>query len=162
MPAPDCELYRYCLKENIISDKLDFLRNLTKRFYNMTSLSMWDFIKLRTTSFKLQLQDFPHTLPLNIEESTVETNCPLCGARNTYDNFLAEDNRFSFMGISLGRILYNIQVTCRSCVRRFFIRSLALSIIAPFLPIYVRVSTIFKHYGGTLISRKRRRWISIR
>lgn len=162
IPAPDCELYRYSLKENIISDKLDFLRNLTKRFYNMTSLSMWDFIKLRTTLFKLQLQDFPHTLPVKIEECAVEADCPLCGARNTYENFLAKDDRFSFMGISLGRILYNIQVTCRSCVRRFFIRSLALCFIAPFLPIYVRVRTIIKHYGGTLITQKRRRWISIR
>jgi len=118
-PYPNSPIYQMCLREGLIKDKMDFVRNLTVMgtYVNMTKMSDKEFNKMRNLVMKYQTKCRKSVTPISLEKDkkgfySLSEKCPYCGHidhRNNWDI----PNRY----------LYGFTVVCQKCYMRYYIAS---------------------------------------
>lgn len=145
IPAPNCELYRYCLNQGIIRDRIDFLRHLGSRVYNMTGMPMRAFIDLQVEVFRAKTRHVRHSTPRRMDRDGVDVRCPHCGTVVAYRNFTPSSILPYSKRVPIRWRPVNHDVYCRHCLRRFWIRSKSFEVLAPALPLLLRGLLTARH-----------------
>ena len=118
-PYPGSGIYEYCVKNGIIKDKVEFVRNLdilSENYYNFTNMSETEFDELKKTVIRYNVKYSRFVVPRLTEVSkgiyNVETKCPHCKSHQKYNKIRIE-NRKSFA----------LWLICRNCAMRYYIAS---------------------------------------
>ncbi|MEI6207222.1 MAG: radical SAM protein [Desulfuromonadales bacterium] len=132
-PYPDCELYRYCLQQGIIKDRLNFIKHHFFDTINMTKMSENEFINLRLEILRLDFKYNLHAIPEKVEPESVTLVCPHCRERMTYNNFHIVEKNSLLFSLRQNSYLYNKMMYCKKCGRRFWARSLFAQLLTYFV-----------------------------
>lgn len=119
-PYPGSEIYYYCLKKGLITDKIDFIKNriASGNTLNFTEkMTDEEFNQLKKDVFDAESKGREHIRPISMKrmnknEYSLEVKCPYCRESVRYKNCFIE-NRFT----------YGFSVICRNCYMRFFVVS---------------------------------------
>jgi len=117
-PYPGTELYEYCVKKNIIKDKLDFIENHMSDVINMTNtITDNELEKLKSDIFETKLRHYIYVCPLSLKKMkngayNIKVKCPHCSENIEYKNY---EIRFS--------VFFDFAMYCRNCRKRFFLES---------------------------------------
>ena len=128
-PYPGSEIYKYCLREGIIKDEIEFMKNLSliSNNINMTKMDNKEFNKMVKDILNADGKYSKFVVPSFIKESwkknyyEVNVTCPFCRENITYKNCYIE-NKHS----------YSFNILCRKCCMRFFVASFIRKIAYPF------------------------------
>ena len=133
-PYPESEIWKYCLRNGLITNKLEFIKNnMSKAELNMT-------LKMTPKQFNKMKQDINNTIktqlrkviPTRVSGAEVKVTCPFCQTENNYLHCKINHKlNFAFYGM------------CRDCHKQFLIVSKLQKFVlenAPELvPIYQRM-----------------------
>lgn len=120
-PYPGSEIFHHCVRNGIIKDKLDFLKNKIahNNFYNMTQMNDEDYKEMVKEIFEAKREYGRYETPLKVEKTdkdryAVHLKCPFCNRVIVYKNFLLANHYY-----------YISQVICRNkdCHMVFFAAS---------------------------------------
>lgn len=117
VPCPKSEIFNYCIKNNIIKDKQEYLTNFSwsETLLNMTQLSDSDFTRLHKKmvlySYKYRGYSIPK-IKRNENRYSLDVKCPFCKENISYNNCKIEDEKNFF-----------IEVMCRKCLKTFYMVS---------------------------------------
>jgi len=120
-PYPGTEIYNHCIREGIIKNKSDFLKNkleLLKGGINMTykmtdkEINMLNQELLRAVSKHSKFTRPFKIIKLRKNIYNLHCKCPFCGEKISYEN-LPVTNKFYF----------GFFTTCKRCFMRFFLVS---------------------------------------
>jgi anaerobic magnesium-protoporphyrin IX monomethyl ester cyclase len=87
LPLPDSELYRRCLADGTIPDKLAFYQRGLFERRNMTSMSDDEFHQSACQITRTFLRHVPRAVPSSVSGRHMTATCPHCRATTTYQNF---------------------------------------------------------------------------
>lgn len=112
-PYPDSEIYRYCLKKEIIKDKKDYIQNHMSpdNRINMTEkMTDEDISRLNLELLDVYRKYFKFVSPTSLRRMKKKNfyefdfKCPFCGKITHYRNCLFDS-----------KILYGFHIICREC-----------------------------------------------
>jgi anaerobic magnesium-protoporphyrin IX monomethyl ester cyclase len=152
-PYPGSDLYKHCIKNKIIKDKLYYIENEMGPFnsINMTkSISDEDFHKLEKhvlTSFGKYVR---FVKPISIKSDNkfrntykVYVKCPFCKSKLHYKNCLIK-NKYT----------YGFLLICRNCAYRFFVVSPIQKIAYKYYSISRKIRNYYKRLRDSLKKKK--------
>ena len=122
-PYPDSELFRYCIEKGIIKDKLDSIKNIVVRNYNMTEMSNDDFLELKAEILLSRYRFNPYSIPKKVDKETLIIECPHCLHTIEYKNFDVTFLSDSTLIFKTSLNAFNKVMYCRICRRRFWARN---------------------------------------
>jgi anaerobic magnesium-protoporphyrin IX monomethyl ester cyclase len=123
-PYPGSEIYNHCLREGIIKDKLNFIKNNMphQNWLNMTkNMSDEEVLQLKQMILEHRRKYAKYIVPSKIKKDLNNPNrnrydllvkCPFCRETLRYRNFFLT-----------GRFIYNDLTSCKKCHMRFHIAS---------------------------------------
>lgn len=121
-PYPGSEIYDLCVKKEIITDKLDFIKNKMHYFnwFNMTdNMTDKEILWLKKEILVARDKYSKCTIPLKITSRTdypsrydLIAKCPFCSKVLNYNNNFIQD-----------KLVYILPIFCRACKMRFNIVS---------------------------------------
>lgn len=120
MACPKSEIYQYCINNNIISDKLNYIKYHLFDALNMTEMSKRDFSKLLDLIYIYQLKYNVCVTPAKINPDSIVVRCPHCEEIIQYNNF-------TIKGLFYKRVMY-----CRNCRKRFYIVSAVFALYSKY------------------------------
>ena len=97
---PGSEIYKHCLKKDIIKDELEYIKNSISHvnWMNITdAMTDQEFAQLRREVLDLTIKHRKYiTLSKAVRENrpnyySIEVVCPFCNEKNTYKNFYIEN-----------------------------------------------------------------------
>lgn len=142
MPIPNSEIYKYCVLNGIISDKLDFIKN-NKIFslYNMTKLNDKKFMSLQNKIKRTHLQYKIMVVAKKIDNNHLEIECPDCSNISIYRNV------FISSPIGIKKLFFCFPIYCRHCNSKFYAVSPLYRLIARRFAFLVESTNIVQLYS---------------
>jgi anaerobic magnesium-protoporphyrin IX monomethyl ester cyclase len=119
MPYPRSKLYEYCLEKGLVKDELSFIKNHLSEYLNVTEkMSDKDIKKLAKKVSRYELKYLRYSVPSKHSIASDHTyslsiKCPFCNESIDYKNLYSKGNKR----------IFQFEVFCRKCYRRFYIVS---------------------------------------
>ena len=140
-PYPNSEIYQHCLKQGIIKDKLDYIKNHIHHtnLMNMTKMSDKDYKEMVREVLKAKAKYTKYVVPYKISKMRngrydLWVKCPFCKQKINYKNVFLKSKLF-----------YSTYPACKNenCHSRFFICSRAYKLSNQY---YTELDFLRKNY----------------
>jgi len=129
IPMPNSEIYLHCLREGIIKDKIGFIQGLDEKYgpgqllrqeqesINFSRIPTKHRLLYSSLFLILHYRYRKTALPRNLRQTgdgfIFDACCPYCDKEHHYTRYPISGHKHSFF----------FQVMCKSCRKRFFVRS---------------------------------------
>jgi len=125
-PYPGSQIYQHCLKEGIIKDKLDFIKNKIqfKHWFNMTETMTNEEVKNLKNKIASLISEYYYFVSLiwikrtGKKQYSAKIKCPFCKETMIYKNLFI-NNVWT----------YSLPLVCRKCYMKFFVVAFIIKIL---------------------------------